>query len=105
MNLKSLIFLAVAAAFAAPVAAQAPRTSAGSDTMAPKSETAATAHAGFAALDRNNDGYISPDEAQAASWMSRFSEFDKDSDGRISRSEYEATQSAARGATVTKPQR
>ena len=101
MNRKSLIFLTVAAAFAVPAAAQAPRTSGGSDSMAPKTEASATAHGGFAGLDKNNDGYISRDEALEAPWVSRFSEIDKDNDGRVSRSEFDASQGAARGATGT----
>jgi len=99
MNRKSLIFLTVAAAFAVPAAAQAPRTSGGSDSMAPKTEASATAQGGFAGLDKNNDGYISRDEALEAPWVSRFSEIDKDNDGRVSRSEFDASQGAARGAT------
>lgn len=103
MNLKTVIALAIAAAFSAPLAAQ---TSPGTDkkTDTPKSEAGATASSGFAALDRNNDGYLSRDEARDASWSSRFSELDKDNDGRLSRSEFEAMQ-AGTGASgaVTSP--
>ena len=71
----------------------------------PKSETGAAgsgARGGFSALDRNNDGYISRDEARDVPWSNRFSELDKDNDGRLSRSEFEAMGGAARGATVDK---
>ena len=99
MKRKSLILLTVAAAFAVPAAAQAPRTSSGPDSMAPKSESAAAAQGGFAGLDKNRDGYLSRDEALAAPWVSRFSEIDKDNDGRVSQGEFAASQGAARGAT------
>ena len=49
-------------------------------------------------LDKNNDGYVSREEASGESALdSRFSELDKDSDGRISRSEWDAMPSS--GAT------
>ena len=79
MNLKTLMALAIAAAFAAPVLAQAP------------------AAGGFAAVDRNNDGYLSRDEARESTWNSRFSELDKDNDGRISQSEFNAMGSSTTG--------
>ena len=56
----------------------------------------------FRAMDRNNDGYISRDEARDASWANRFSELDKDNDGRLSRSEFDAMGAGAAGATVNK---
>jgi hypothetical protein len=109
MNLKTIIALAIAGAFAMPVAAQ---TSSGTDkpsgtaqgaaTEAPKAETGATASGGFAAMDKNNDGYISRDESKDATWENRFSELDKDNDGRLSRSEFDAMQGAA-GATGAAP--
>jgi hypothetical protein len=147
MNLKTVIALAIAAAFAAPVAAQ---TSSGTDNRVtggtnasdrpansarpstdaatgssvtsgsnaadrpantPKSETPSVqpetpraaaggtaAASGFSALDRNNDGYLSREEARDASWSNRFTEFDKDNDGRLSRSEFDAMQAAAGGS-------
>lgn len=93
MNLKTVLALAIAAAFAAPVAAQ---TSSGTDKH--KSEAGGTAPGGFAAIDKNNDGYISRDEAKDAAWSNRFSELDKDNDGRLSRSEFDALGGAAAGA-------
>jgi hypothetical protein len=102
MTLKTAMALTIAAAFAAPLAAQqAPRS------YDPKDSNPATAGAtagGFAAMDRNNDGYISRDEARDAPWNNRFSELDKDNDSRVSRSEFEALQGAA-GATVDKDAR
>lgn len=126
MNLKTVIALAIAAAFSAPLAAQtspsADKTTGGSNAAdrpantaqpapvpAPKPETGAaatgaTAAGGFAALDKNNDGYLSREEVRDASWSNRFSELDKDNDGRLSRSEFEAMQ-AGTGASgaVTSP--
>jgi hypothetical protein len=97
MNLKTVIALAIAAAFAAPVAAQ---TSSGTDNRVTGGTNAPAAASGFSALDRNNDGYISRDEAREAAWSNRFTEFDKDNDDRLSRSEFDAMQAAA-GASTT----
>jgi hypothetical protein len=153
MNLKTVLAFAVAAAFAAPLAAQTssgadkttggsnaadrpantaqpgplnpstgpavtsgsnaadrpagePKSGAAGSSSAPASSapasgaaaTGSTAAGGFAALDKNNDGYISRDEARDAPWNTRFSELDKDNDGRLSRSEFDAMQ-AGTGAT------
>ena len=105
MNLKTIIALAVAGAFALPVAAQ---TSSGTDKPSGaaqgaasdkhKSEAGGTAPGGFAGIDKNNDGYISRDEAKDAAWSNRFTELDKDNDNRLSKSEFDALQGAA-GAT------
>jgi hypothetical protein len=106
MNVKRILALAAAAVFAAPLAAQ---TSTGAERKtAPqaKSETPAAGatkrEGGFAAVDRNGDGYISRGEAKDMPWADRFSELDKDNDERISQSEFEALQSAA-GATSRSP--
>ena len=64
----------------------------------PKAEAGGTAKGGFAGIDKNNDGYISRDEAKDATWSNRFTELDKDNDNRLSQSEFDALQSAT-GAT------
>ena len=110
MELKKVIVLAIAAAFAGPVAAQS-----GSGTVQPKDSNPAAAPkafgggvdrsgggasaGGFASMDRNNDGYISRDEARDAAWSNRFTELDKDNDGRLSRSEFDAMHGSATGTT------
>jgi hypothetical protein len=94
MNLKTIIALAIAGAFAMPVAAQ---TSSGTDKH--KSEAGGTAPGGFAGIDKNSDGYISRDEAKDAAWSNRFTELDKDNDGRLSRSEFDALGTTAAGAS------
>jgi hypothetical protein len=108
MNLNTVLAIAIAAAFAAPVAAQ---TSPGSDkptgaqssgTSAEGPAAGATVSGEFAGMDKNNDGYISRDEAKDATWSNRFSELDKDNDGRLSQSEFDAMQGAA-GATGAAP--
>lgn len=64
----------------------------------PKSETSAAGSSGsFSSLDRNNDGYISREEARDVPWDNRFSELDKDNDGRISQSEFNAMGSSTTG--------
>jgi len=95
MNLKTMMALALAAAFAAPVLAQSGATPGAQP--ADRSAAGATA-GGFSAMDRNNDGYISRDEARDATWNNRFAELDKDNDGRLSQSEHDAMHGAA-GAT------
>jgi hypothetical protein len=96
MNLKTVMALAIAASFAAPVLAQqAPR---GADAKDGAPAAAGATAGGFSAMDRNNDGYISRDEARDATWNSRFSELDKDNDGRVSQSEFDALEGAAPGA-------
>ena len=127
--IKTLIAVAVAGAFALPVAALA---SAGSDNIvvaqagggdasssprqagsnppgqaspgsardATTSTGASTNRTGFDRLDKNGDGFISRDEAKdAAELNTRFSELDKNNDGKLSREEYNALDTAARGAT------
>ena len=114
MKAKKVIALVIAAAFAAPVAAQS-----GSGTVQPKdsnpaaapkafgggvdrSGAGASAPSGFATIDRNNDGYISREEARDATWSNRFTELDKDNDGRLSASEFDALGSGAAGSSAGK---
>ncbi len=104
MNLKTVLALAIAAACAAPVfAQQAGRSPEAKDTnpAAPSAGAGATG-GGFSAIDRNNDGYISRDEARDVPWSNRFSEMDKDNDGRLSLGEFDAMrqQGAAGGAST-----
>jgi hypothetical protein len=98
MNLKTLMALAIAAAFAAPVLAQTAPNRYDAKDSNPAAPAAGATAGGFSAMDRNNDGYISRDEARDATWNSRFSELDKDNDGRLSQSEHDAMHGAA-GAT------
>ncbi|HEX6157049.1 MAG TPA: EF-hand domain-containing protein [Burkholderiales bacterium] len=69
----------------------------------PKAEAGATARGGFAGIDKNNDGYISRDEARDATWENRFSELDKDNDNRLSQSEFDAMQAGAASGTTGAP--
>lgn len=97
MEMKKVAVLAIAAAFAAPLAAQ--QSGGGVD----RSGAGASA-SGFAAMDRNNDGYISRDEARDATWSNRFTELDKDNDARLSQSEFDALGkdvSSSSGASTT----
>ena len=97
MNLRTVFTLAIATALAAPVLAQ-------TSIDKPAATAGASASFDFTQLDRNNDGYVSRDEARDAAWNTRFSEFDRDNDGRLSRMEFDAMQSAAGGgAPATSP--
>jgi hypothetical protein len=96
MNLKTVMTLAMAAVFTTPVLAQ--QTERGQEPR--DANTATPSVRGFPAMDRNNDGYISRDEARDAPWSNRFSEMDKDNDSRLSLGEYDAmVQQGAAGAT------
>jgi hypothetical protein len=107
MNLKTLIALAVAGAFAVPIAASAADDSlmvAQAGGTGSASGSAASGGAGdyagnrmephprgFDRLDTNHDGYVSRDEASHANELNtRFSEMDRDNDGKLSRQEYNA---------------
>jgi hypothetical protein len=82
-----LIALAVAGAFAVPIAASAADDS-------PANPQAGRA---FDRLDTNHDGYVSRDEARNASELnSRFSELDRDNNGMLSRQEYNAMEADQR---------
>ena len=133
MKMKTLIAVAIAGAFAVPFAAQAsadgdrmilaqassgaPGGAAGAPGGAAAGSSGGQAGAGapgtgpgvaptdMTQLDKNNDGYVSREEASDESALnSRFSELDKDSDGRISRSEWDAMQgSSATGSSGSLP--
>ena len=116
MTLRTAIAIALAAAFAVPLAASAQadkpqdRSSAthGNTSSTPinsgsntPERTAATpkAEGNFGALDKNHDGYLSRDETRDETWSNRFSELDKDNDGRLSQSEFDAMQAGAGAST------
>ena len=129
MKLKTLIAVAVAGAFAVPgvVLAQnatsqpqtgktppgAPASPGSIEQRAgtPSGSTVGTTSSGasasgaaalFKRLDRNNDGFISRDEAKDATELQgRFAELDQDNDGKISRSEMQGLDAGATGATST----
>jgi EF hand domain-containing protein len=106
MTLKTLIAAAVAAAFAWPLAAGADDkastgASAGSDKSAAQPSSSDKASAGatkddggaeamFKALDKNNDGYISKEEAKGTPHDKDFAKLDKNGDGKLSREEHAA---------------
>jgi len=124
MKLKTLIAVAVASAFPSLALAQAAtsqpqegrtppgtRASPGSiddqsGKSAPGTGTSATdrttgSSALFNRLDKNNDGFVSRDEARDATELQgRFAELDKDNDGKISASEMRGIDSG-HGATGT----
>ena len=90
MQRKPLIAVAAAALFALPLAAMA-----GTDkATASKSSSSATAgndggaEAMFKSMDKNNDGFISKDEAANTPHAANFDQLDKDKDGKLSRAEH-----------------
>ena len=108
MNLKTVIAAALAASFAGSVLAQSAGRGLEAKDVNPaapsNTPSAGSTKGGVAAMDRNNDGYISREEARDAAWSNRFTELDKDNDGRLSASEFNALDAAA-GAGADKDAR
>lgn len=125
MKLKTLIAVAAASAFPCLALAQAAtsqpqegrtppgtRASPGSieDQSAKSAPGTGTSASGrttgsaalFSRLDRNNDGFVSRDEARDATELQgRFAELDKDNDGKISASEMHGLDGGRSGTGTT----
>jgi Ca2+-binding EF-hand superfamily protein len=99
MALKTLVAVAVTAAFAV-----SPLTQAQSDKASSGASAGATAP--FSSLDKDKDGSISRDEAKGTPLETDFSMLDKDGDGKLSPSEHAAAPAAGgkAGAGATKPE-
>ena len=95
MTLKTLLAAAVSAAFALPIAATAADDKATSG--ATKSDGGAEAM--FKALDKDNDGFISKEEAKGTPHDKDFSTLDKNADGKLSRQEHAAAPEHAQAAS------
>ena len=99
MMVKALIAVAIGAAFALPVYAQGSSSSSsssgGGGTSASSSSDPAPM---FKQLDKNQDGFISREEAQGSPHEQAFSELDKNGDGKLSAEEHAA---AHRSASAT----
>ena len=126
MTLKTLIAVAIAAAFAWPMTAGAAVDKAsGSSASGDKASAGATkddkasggatkddggAEAMFKALDKNKDGFISKEEAKGTPHDKDFAKLDKNGDGKLSREEHAAApehagkaKSGSAGATSETP--
>ena len=105
MNRKPLIAAAVAlAAATAQASAQADKDRKADTAPAGGRTSAATAL--FERLDRNDDGFVTRDEARDATELQgRFAELDKDNDGKISRSEMRGLDSDRSAAGASKAKR
>jgi hypothetical protein len=95
MRLKTLVAVAVAAAFAVPFSAlaQSDKPSSGTSAGAPAAPKAA--------MDKDKDGSISREEAKGTPLEKDFSKLDKDGDGKLSASEQA---DAKAGVGATKPE-
>jgi hypothetical protein len=92
MKLKTLVALAVAAAFAVPLSTQAQSDKPSSGT----SDVAGSTMAETA--DKDKDGFISREEATGTQFETIFDTLDKNRDGKLSRDEM-TPQGAGAGAT------
>jgi hypothetical protein len=104
MRQSRLIAAAVAAAFAAPLAAQTPSTQTGSAESSGAASAGVTAQPGaamFRELDKNKDGFISREEAKGSPHESQFDKLDKDGDGKLSNSEHAAAHAAGKDSAAT----
>ena len=95
MRNRSLIALAVAAGFAVTAQAGGDKTSGASAGKNANSSAAAGAGASgaekmFQALDKNNDGQITREEARGTPHAKDFATLDKNRDGNLSREEHAA---------------
>jgi hypothetical protein len=91
MQRKPLIAALFAAAFAFPLAANAGGTNkdAGAKTAsAANGATDGGAEAMFKAMDKNDDGFISKEEATGTPHSADFASLDKNADGKLSREEH-----------------
>jgi hypothetical protein len=88
MRLKTLVAVAVTAAFAV-----SPLTQAQSDKPAAGATTPGSA------MDKDKDGSISREEAKGTPFEKDFDKLDKDNDGKLSRDEQGAAKAGA-GATA-----
>ena len=91
MRLKTLVAVAVAAAFAVPLLSQAQ-----SDKPSGGASGATTPGS---TMDKDKDGSISREEAKGTPYEKDFSKLDKDGDGKLSASEQAAAKAGA-GATA-----
>jgi len=100
MKRNTLIAMAIAGLLAAPLAARS------ADGDRPKTAPAGRARpsaALFERLDKNQDGFVTRDEARDATELQgRFAELDKDNDGKISRGEMRALDSERSAAGRSK---
>ena len=86
--LKSLSTVALAAALALSFSAVAQDKKAASGASASKSDGGAEAM--FKAMDKNNDGSLSREEAKGTPHAADFDKLDKNKDGKLSRDEHAA---------------
>ena len=105
MRINLLIVAAVAAAFTASCSHMnrdrtASRTS---DMATPTARSDGGAEAMFKALDKNNDGFISMDEARGTPHEKDFAALDTNRDGKLSREEHAAAPQHARQRSSAGP--
>jgi EF hand len=102
MKLRTLVAVAVAAAFAVPISTYAQSSGqSGKQSSSPSAGAPATPSAGSGAMDKDKDGSISKDEAKGTPLEKDFAKLDKNNDGKLSASE-QAGSGAGAGGTAPK---
>jgi hypothetical protein len=100
--MKTLLTVAVAAAFAFPLAASA----AGDKASSAGASNDGGAEAMFKGLDKDKDGSLTKEEVKGSAHDKDFSSLDKDGDGKLSREEHANApehKSSAAGASGSSP--
>lgn len=96
MILKTIVTVAVAAAFAVPLLSQA------QTGKAPSGSSGATTP--LSTMDKDKDGSISREEAKGTPYEKDFAKLDKNNDGKLSQGEIAAGAGATSGSTAPKKQ-
>jgi Ca2+-binding EF-hand superfamily protein len=106
LSTKTLISVAIAAAFAFPLSGIAAGDKM-SDKKASGTESTAAAksdggtEAMFSSLDKNKDGNLSKEEVKGTPHEKDFSSLDKDNDGKLTREEHAAAPEHQKGSTAS----
>jgi Ca2+-binding EF-hand superfamily protein len=88
MEMKRLITVAAVAGLSLPLACLAADKASGGSGTSPAAQSGAEKM--FKALDKNNDGFISKEEAKGTPHDKDFAKLDKNNDSKLSREEHAA---------------
>lgn len=110
MKLKTVLALVVAGALASPLAMAGGGNKASAGASSGASSSDGGAEAMFKALDKNNDGVVTREEAKGTPHDKDFAKLDKNRDGKLSPQEHAAApehaskkSQSSSGATSSSP--